>query len=107
MILKRKPSYVLQSFYFIDGSHDVTLATKQAATMRIEIRSVDHPLDEMVAGHVERRLRFALGRFESVVERVTVRLRDVHRFGDRISIGFAGSKWLSGLANESAARRVE
>ena len=50
--------------------------------MRMEIRSVDQPLDELAAAHLERRLRFALGRFEGVVDRVTARLRDVHRFPD-------------------------
>lgn len=50
--------------------------------MRIEIRSVGHPLDEAVAGHLERRLRFALGRFEGVVDHVAVRVRDIHQFRD-------------------------
>ena len=47
--------------------------------MRIEIRSLDHRLDSAAVGQVERRLRFALGRFEGVVDCVSVRVRDVHQ----------------------------
>ncbi len=50
--------------------------------MRMEIRSIDHPLDAFTETHLERRLRFALGRFEDVIDQVTARLRDVHRFPD-------------------------
>lgn len=46
--------------------------------MRIEIRSVDRRIDSTAADQVERRLRFALGRFGEVVECVNVRFRDVH-----------------------------
>jgi hypothetical protein len=47
--------------------------------MRIEIRSIDHRLNAVAVGQVQRRLRFALGRFEGVVDCVNVRLRDVHQ----------------------------
>jgi hypothetical protein len=47
--------------------------------MRIDIRSIDHRLDAATVGQVQRRLRFALGRFEGVVDCVNVRVRDVHQ----------------------------
>ena len=46
--------------------------------MRLEIRSVDHPLNAELAEHVERRLRFALGRFDSDIAQVAVRVRDLN-----------------------------
>ncbi len=47
--------------------------------MRIDIRSIDHRLNAAVVDQVERRLRFALGRFEGVVDCVEIRVRDVHQ----------------------------
>ena len=46
--------------------------------MRMEIRSVDHHLDKELAEHIERRLGFALGRFDPDIERVAVRVREIN-----------------------------
>jgi ribosome hibernation promoting factor len=46
--------------------------------MRVEIRSKDLHLAEALRVHLERRLLFALGRFDGRIRRVTVRLADVN-----------------------------
>jgi ribosomal subunit interface protein len=46
--------------------------------MRIEIRGRRMNLTEALREHVDRRLRFALGRFASRVRRVVVRLEDLN-----------------------------
>ena len=46
--------------------------------MRLEIRSVDHPLNQELVEHMERRLRFALGRFDSDIAAVAVRVRNTN-----------------------------
>lgn len=46
--------------------------------MRLEIRSPRLPVGDGVRAYVERRMRFALGRVASALERVVVRLGDVN-----------------------------
>lgn len=46
--------------------------------MQLEIRCKDLPSAETLRVHLERRLRFALGRFDNCIRRVTVRLADVN-----------------------------
>ena len=46
--------------------------------MQLDIRGVNYELNEELKDHVERRLRFALGRFAHRVERVSVLLSDVN-----------------------------
>lgn len=46
--------------------------------MRLDIRGRHLPLTPALLDHVTRRLRFALGRFDRSVRRVTVRLGDVN-----------------------------
>jgi putative sigma-54 modulation protein len=46
--------------------------------MRLEMRGVNYDLDDVLKGHIERRLRFALGRFAARIHRSTVRLTDVN-----------------------------
>lgn len=44
--------------------------------MRVDVRSRDIEVTTTLREHVERRLRFALGRFDGQVHRVTARLAD-------------------------------
>ena len=46
--------------------------------MQLEMRGVNYDLDDVLKGHIERRLRFALGRFAARIRRLTVRLTDVN-----------------------------
>jgi putative sigma-54 modulation protein len=46
--------------------------------MQLEMRGVNYNLDEGLKAHIERRLRFALGRFATRIHRSTVRLTDVN-----------------------------
>ena len=46
--------------------------------MQLEIRGVNYALDDVMKGHIERRLRFALGRFAARIRRLTVRLTDIN-----------------------------
>src|SRR6185312_9401027 len=46
--------------------------------MQLEIRGVKYELDDELKGHIERRLRLALGRFAARIQRLTVRLTDVN-----------------------------
>src|SRR3954466_7046464 len=46
--------------------------------MQLEMRGVNYSLDDVLKGHIERRLRFALGRFAARIHRWTVRLTDVN-----------------------------
>src|SRR3982751_2969006 len=46
--------------------------------MQLEMRGVNYELDDVLKGHIERRLRFALGRFAARIRRLTVRLTDVN-----------------------------
>ena len=46
--------------------------------MNVEIRAREVDLAEAMRCHLQRRLRFALGRFENRIRRVTVRLLDVN-----------------------------
>jgi putative sigma-54 modulation protein len=46
--------------------------------MQLEMRGVDFELDDELAGHIERRLQFALGRFAARIRRLTVQLADVN-----------------------------
>ncbi len=46
--------------------------------MRLDIRSKDLYLAEALRVHLERRLRFALGRFDNRIRRVSVRLVDTN-----------------------------
>jgi len=46
--------------------------------MDLDIRGVNYDLGEDLAEFIERRLRFALGRFPGRIDRVTVRLSDVN-----------------------------
>ena len=44
--------------------------------MRLEMRGVNFELDDLLKDHIERRLRFALGRFAARIRQLTVRLTD-------------------------------
>ena len=46
--------------------------------MQIEIRGQHIELDESVKSHIERRVVFAIGRFQSRLRRVTVRVADIN-----------------------------
>src|SRR3954451_12101018 len=46
--------------------------------MRLRMRGVNCEMDDELKGHIERRLRFALGRFAARIDRLTVRLSDVN-----------------------------
>ena len=46
--------------------------------MQLEMRGVKFQLDDKLIDHIERRLRFALGRFAARIRRLTVRLSDVN-----------------------------
>jgi ribosome-associated translation inhibitor RaiA len=46
--------------------------------MQLEMRGVNLDLDDKLMGHIERRLRFALGRFAARIERMTVHLSDIN-----------------------------
>jgi ribosome-associated translation inhibitor RaiA len=46
--------------------------------MYLEILGVNLALGDELRGHIERRLRSALGRFAARIDRLTVRLRDVN-----------------------------
>ena len=46
--------------------------------MQLRIRGVNYGLDDGLKDHIERRLRFALGRFAARIRRLTVRLTDVN-----------------------------
>ena len=46
--------------------------------MQLRIRGVNYGLDDGLKDHIERRLRFALGRFAARIHRLTVRLTDVN-----------------------------
>jgi ribosome-associated translation inhibitor RaiA len=46
--------------------------------MQLEMRGVNYDLDDMLKGHIERHLRFALGRFAARIRRLTVRLTDIN-----------------------------
>jgi len=46
--------------------------------MQLEMRGVNYDLDDILKEHIERRLRFALGRFAARIHRLTVRLTDVN-----------------------------
>jgi len=46
--------------------------------MHVEIRCKDLPAAQTLRVHLERRLRFALGRFDNRIDRVSVRLADVN-----------------------------
>jgi ribosome hibernation promoting factor len=46
--------------------------------MHLEMRGVNYELDDKLKDHLERRLRFALGRFAARIDRVRVRLSDVN-----------------------------
>ena len=46
--------------------------------MQVEMRGVNYELGDDLKDHIERRLRFALGRFAARIARLTVRLSDVN-----------------------------
>jgi putative sigma-54 modulation protein len=46
--------------------------------MRLEMRGVNFELADALVDHIERRLRFALGRFAARINRLTVHLTDVN-----------------------------
>src|SRR5690242_487729 len=46
--------------------------------MQLEMRGVNFELDDKLTDHIERRLRFALGRFAARIDRLTVHLSDVN-----------------------------
>ena len=46
--------------------------------MQLRIRGVNYGLDDVLKDHIERRLRYALGRFAAPIQRLTVRLTDVN-----------------------------
>jgi len=46
--------------------------------MLMEIHGVNYNLDEELKRYIERRLEFALGRFQPRIERITVRMADVN-----------------------------
>jgi len=46
--------------------------------MRLEMHGVNYGLADELKAYIERRLRFALGRFESRIDGVTLRLTDVN-----------------------------
>lgn len=46
--------------------------------MRLEIRSQNLAIDPALQDHIERRLRFVLGRFSPRIDRVTVHLADMN-----------------------------
>ena len=46
--------------------------------MQLEMRGVKFQLDDKLIDHIERRLRFALGRFATRIDRLSVRLSDVN-----------------------------
>ena len=46
--------------------------------MRLEMRGVNFELADELVDHIERRLRFALGRFAARINRLTVHLTDVN-----------------------------
>jgi hypothetical protein len=53
--------------------------------MRFDIRTQKMDLPTAVGGYIERRLRFSLGRVDSRVDRVTVRIFDIS--GSRCGVG--------------------
>ena len=65
--------------------------------MQLEMRGVNYDLDDVLKGHIERRLRFALGRFAARIGRLTVRLTDVNgpRGGSTSAAG-SPSPWSPG-----------
>lgn len=46
--------------------------------MQLEMRGVNYELNDELKVHIERRMRFALGRFAARIGRLTVRLTDVN-----------------------------
>ncbi|SIO65886.1 Ribosome-associated translation inhibitor RaiA [Singulisphaera sp. GP187] len=46
--------------------------------MQLDMRGVNYELQDELKDHIERRLRFALGRFASRIERIAVRISDVN-----------------------------
>jgi putative sigma-54 modulation protein len=46
--------------------------------MQLELRGLDFELDDELTEHIERRLRFALGRFAERIRHLTVHLSDVN-----------------------------
>ena len=46
--------------------------------MQLEMRGVNYELNDELRDHIERRLRFALRRFATRIDRLTVRLSDVN-----------------------------
>ena len=46
--------------------------------MQVEMNGVNYELGDDLKNHIERRLRFALGRFAARIARLTVRLSDVN-----------------------------
>ena len=46
--------------------------------MQLEMRGVNYELQDELKDHIERRLRFALGRFADRIERLTIRVSDVN-----------------------------
>ena len=46
--------------------------------MHLQLRAVKYEMDDELRDHIERRLRFALGRFAARIDRLTVRLSDVN-----------------------------
>lgn len=54
--------------------------------MRLEVRSGDLDVAEVVKGSLERRLRFVLGRFGNQIGRVTVHLTETN--GSQVKAGY-------------------
>ncbi|AGA25662.1 HPF/RaiA family ribosome-associated protein [Singulisphaera acidiphila] len=46
--------------------------------MQLEMRGVNYELLDELKEHIERRFRFALGRFMARIERLTIRITDVN-----------------------------
>jgi putative sigma-54 modulation protein len=46
--------------------------------MQLEMRGVNLELDDKLTDHIERRLRFALGRFAARIDQLTVYMSDVN-----------------------------
>lgn len=46
--------------------------------MQLKIRGVNYGLDDVLKDHIELRLRYALGRFATRIQKLTVRLTDVN-----------------------------
>lgn len=71
--------------------------------MQLDIRGRSLPLTPALDAYVERRMRFALGRFEPRMRRVTVRVGDEN--GPRGGVDNAAARWFPLRSGPSWSRR--